>query len=113
MQALLDQVLHVSSNPEWENKKVLMDISREIARGVTRMVELAERLKARDWVDPREQMELVAEREMMKAAESIERAAQRLAELKLKKEIETSSMEVSRASDANKFDSGFNGKYDF
>jgi talin len=86
-QELLKQVLHVSSNPAGEDKTELMAVSKRIAQTVTQVVRLAEKLKGKEWLDPKEQMELIAENEMMKAAESIEKAAQRLAELKLKRDI--------------------------
>jgi hypothetical protein len=86
-QELLKQVLHVSLNPAGEDKTELMAVSKGIAQTITRGVRLAEKLKGKEWLDPKEQMEMIAENEMMKAAESIEKAAQRLAELKLKRDI--------------------------
>ena len=53
-----------------------------------------EKLKGKDWIDKQGQMEMIAEKEMKKAADSIERAAQRLAELKLKRNVLDENEEV-------------------
>ena len=65
----------------------MMEVSKGIAQTVTRIARLVENIKGSDWIDPKLQMEMIAENEMKKAAESIERAAQRLAELKLKRDV--------------------------
>merc|ERR1719430_2142444 len=94
-QDLLRQVLDVSKNPSPDKKKGLMMTSKGIAETVTKMAKLAEKLKGKDWIDKQGQMEMIAEKEMKKAADSIERAAQRLAELKLKRNVLDENEEVS------------------
>lgn len=94
-QDLLRQVLEVSNSPSAEKKGELMSTSKGIAETVTKMAKLAEKLKGKDWIDKQGQMEMIAEREMKKAADSIERAAQRLAELKLKRNILDENAEVN------------------
>ena len=94
-QDLLRQVLDVSKNPSPDKKKGLMMTSKGIAETVTKMAKLAEKLKGKDWIDKQGQMEMIAEKEMKKAANSIERAAQRLAELKLKRNVLDENEEVS------------------
>ena len=51
------------------------------------MTKIAEKLKGKDWVNPNDPM-LIAENELMNAAQSIEMAAIRLAELRPKQELE-------------------------
>jgi len=94
-QDLLRQVLEVSKSPSAEKKGELMSTSKGIAETVTKMAKLAEKLKGKDWIDKQGQMEMIAEKEMKKAADSIERAAQRLAELKLKRHVLDEGAEVS------------------
>ena len=86
-QELLQHVLKKSSHPDGQEKTKMMEVSKGIAQTVTRIARLVENIKGSDWIDPKEQMEMIAENEMKKAAESIERAAQRLAELKLKRDV--------------------------
>ena len=93
-QDLLRQVLEVSKSPSAEKKGELMLTSKGIAETVTKMAKLAEKLKGKDWIDKQGQMEMIAEKEMKKAADSIERAAQRLAELKLKRHVLDEGAEV-------------------
>ena len=93
-QDLLRQVLEVSKSPSAEKKGELMSTSKGIAETVTKMAKLAEKLKGKDWIDKQGQMEMIAEKEMKKAADSIERAAQRLAELKLKRHVLDEGAEV-------------------
>ena len=94
-QDLLRQVLDVSKSPSAEKRGELMTTSKGIAETVTKMAKLAEKLKGKDWIDKQGQMEMIAEKEMKKAADSIERAAQRLAELKLKRNILDENEEVN------------------
>jgi talin len=86
-QELLQQVLKKGSHPDGQEKTKMMEVSKGIAQTVTRIARLVENIKGSDWIDPKLQMEMIAENEMKKAAESIERAAQRLAELKLKRDV--------------------------
>ena len=73
-------------NPSKESKAEVMSISRNIAQTVTKMAKLAEKLKGGDWVDPDDPM-LIAENELLNAAQSIELAAKRLATLRPRKEV--------------------------
>ena len=73
-------------NPSKESKEEVMNISRNIAIGVTKMAKMSEKLKGEDWVDPEDPM-LIAENELLNAALSIEKAPKRLATLRPKKEV--------------------------
>ena len=64
-----------------EAKANLPTISRKIAQCVTVLAQTAELLKGADWVDPDDPM-LIAENELLGAAQSIEKAAKKLATLK-------------------------------
>jgi len=85
-QNLLNQVMIGVKNPSKESKEEVMNISRNIAIGVTKMAKMSEKLKGEDWVDPEDPM-LIAENELLNAALSIEKAAKRLATLRPKKEV--------------------------
>ena len=85
-QNLLNQVMIGVKNPSKESKEEVMNISRSIAQGVTKMAKMSEKLKGGDWVDPEDPM-LIAENELLNAALSIEKAAKRLATLRPKKEV--------------------------
>ena len=63
-----------------------MNISRQIAHTATMMAQVAERLKGSDWVDPEDPM-LIAENELLSAAEAIEQAAKNLAILRPKSQM--------------------------
>merc|ERR1719427_1185391 len=69
-----------------EAKANLPTISRKIAQCVTVLAQTAELLKGADWVDPDDPM-LIAENELLGAAQSIEKAAKKLSTLKPRKEI--------------------------
>ena len=64
-----------------EAKANLPTISRKIAQCVTVLAQTAELLKGADWVDPDDPM-LIAENELLGAAQSIEKAAKKLSTLK-------------------------------
>jgi len=83
---LLQLVMHIINKPTTEAKAQLPSISRKIAQCVTLLAQTAELLKGADWVDPDDPM-LIAENELLSAAQSIEKAAGKLAKLKPKKEI--------------------------
>ena len=87
-----------SGHPSPETTSEIMSLSKAIAQTVTNMAKMSKKLKGKDFVDSQEQMAMIAENEMMKAAESIERAAQRLAELRHKREVidETSQVNIVR-----------------
>ena len=85
-------------NAEGEEKvaaqKELLNMSKAIGETIVRIAQLSEQLKGKEWLDPLEQAELIAENEMMKAAESIEQAAKRLADIKKKKSEEMQQVEI-------------------
>ena len=70
---------------EEEAQIELLAGSKAIGETVIRIAHLSEQLKGNEWLDPLEQAEVIAENEMMKAAESIEKAAKRLEDIKKKK----------------------------
>merc|ERR1711970_533527 len=78
---LLQLVMHILNKPTMEAKANLPTISRKIAQCVTVLAQTAELLKGADWVDPDDPM-LIAENELLGAAQSIEKAAKKLATLK-------------------------------
>merc|ERR1740128_753612 len=88
---LLQLVGHVLNKPTMEAKANLPTISRKIAQCVTVLAQTAELLKGADWVDPDDPM-LIAENELLGAAESIERAAKKLASLKPRREVKGKTM---------------------
>ena len=85
-------------NAEGEEKvaaqKELLNMSKAIGETIVRIAQLSEQLKGKEWLDPLEQAELIAENEMMKAAESIEQAAKRLADIKKKKSEEMQQVKI-------------------
>ena len=83
---LLQLVMHIPNKPTMEAKNNLPNISRKIAQCVTVLAQTAELLKGADWVDPDDPM-LIAENELLGAAQSIEKAAKKLSTLKPRKEV--------------------------
>ena len=83
---LLQMVMHILNKPTAEAKNNLPGISRKIAQCVTVLAQTAELLKGQDWVDPDDPM-LIAENELLGAAQSIEKAAKKLSTLKPRKEV--------------------------
>merc|ERR1719239_1283970 len=88
---LLQLVLHILNRPTSEAKSNLSGVSIKIAQFVTQLAQTAELLKGADWVDPDDPM-LIAENELLGAAESIERAAKKLASLKPRREVKGKTM---------------------
>ncbi|GFY46974.1 talin-2 [Trichonephila inaurata madagascariensis] len=78
---LLQMVHQVVQKPTMENKQQLGTISRTIALSVQEVVSCAESLKGADWEDPDDPM-IIAENELLGAANSIDAAAKKLANLK-------------------------------
>ena len=78
--------MHILNKPTAEAKNNLPNISRKIAQCVTVLAQTAEMLKGQDWVDPDDPM-LIAENELLGAAQSIEKAAKKLSTLKPRKEV--------------------------
>ena len=85
---LLQMVMHTLNKPT-EAKDNLSNISRKIAMCVTQLAKNAQMLKGADWVDPDDPM-LIAENELLGAAQSIEKAAKKLASLKPRKDTSKS-----------------------
>ena len=88
---LLQLVMHILNKPTAEAKNNLPNISRKIAQCVTVLAQTAEMLKGQDWVDPDDPM-LIAENELLGAAQSIEKAAKKLASLKPRREAGASNV---------------------
>ena len=88
---LLQLVMHVLNKPTMEAKASLPTVSRKIAQCVTVLAQTAELLKGADWVDPDDPM-LIAENELLGAAQSIEKAARKLASLKPRREAGASNV---------------------
>lgn len=77
---LLEQVNTIIARPTTDNKQRLAVISKSVATSVTEIVHTAEAMKGSDWVDP-EDPRVIAEQELLGAANSIEAAAKKLAQL--------------------------------
>lgn len=73
--------LQVLQKPTQENRQILIPASRAIAQAVTDLVAYGEILKGSDWIDPSDPT-VIAENELLGAANSIEAAARKLALLK-------------------------------
>lgn len=86
--------MHILHKPTIEAKNNLPNISRKIAQCVTVLAQTAELLKGQDWVDPDDPM-LIAENELLGAAQSIEKAAKKLSTLKPRKEISSQKVKLS------------------
>ena len=86
--------MHILNKPTTEAKNNLPNISRKIAQCVTVLAQTAEMLKGQDWVDPDDPM-LIAENELLGAAQSIEKAAKKLSTLKPRKEISSQKVKLS------------------
>ena len=95
---LLQLVMHVLNKPTMEAKQNLPTVSRKIAQCVTVLAQTAELLKGADWVDPDDPM-LIAENELLGAAQSIEKAARKLASLKPRREQGASNVSIATSSD--------------
>ncbi len=78
--SMLEQV-HVNiQRPTVEGKQRLGQHSKRVAQTVGELVQAAEALKGSDWVDP-EDPNVIAENELLSAANAIEAAAKKLAQL--------------------------------
>ena len=64
----------------------IMEASRVIAQNALLLAGLAERMKGEDWVDPEDPM-LIAENELLSAAEAIEQAARNLETLRPRSQV--------------------------
>ena len=73
-------VMHNLVKPSAEGQAQLGTISTNIAQCVKDLVEAAQNLKDRNWVDPSDPT-IIAENELLRAAQSIEAAATKLASL--------------------------------
>lgn len=73
-----------------ENKQNLLLHSKNVANSVSEIIQVAEILKGSDWIDP-EDPTVVAENELLGAANAIESAAKKLSGLKPRSRTETLS----------------------
>ncbi|XP_050529249.1 talin-1-like isoform X2 [Daktulosphaira vitifoliae] len=93
---LLQTVLQIVSKPNssTENKSQLQLISRLIAQYVTELLSVSEMIKGHDWVSP-EDPTIIAENELLGAAESIDAAAKKLASLRPRRSVNEEMAESS------------------
>ncbi|XP_071498741.1 talin-1-like [Diadema antillarum] len=78
---LLEQVHTNIQKPLPEGKQRLLQHSKRVAQTVSELVQVAEQLKGADWVNP-DDPNVIAENELLSAANAIEAAARKLAQLK-------------------------------
>ncbi|XP_038046321.1 talin-1-like isoform X5 [Patiria miniata] len=78
--AMLEQVHENIQRPSPDGKQRLGQHSKRVAQTVGELVQAAEALKGADWVDP-EDPNVIAENELLSAANAIEAAAKKLAQL--------------------------------
>ncbi|XP_022084654.1 talin-1-like isoform X6 [Acanthaster planci] len=78
--ALLEQVHSNIQRPSPDSKQRLGQHSKRVAQTVGELVQAAEALKGSDWVDP-EDPNVIAENELLSAANAIEAAAKKLSQL--------------------------------
>lgn len=90
---LLDNVNAIILKPSTEAKQNLIMVSRQVANAVTEIVQCAEAIKGTDWVDP-EDPTVIAENELLGAANSIEAAAKKLAMLKPRQKAKEADMSL-------------------
>ena len=83
---LLNLILHGINNNK-DNSVDVSEAAKKIVMSSKEMTTLAEKLKGKNYVDPKDPM-LEAENELLKAAQAIELAAQKLSELKPRNEVE-------------------------
>ena len=69
-----------------QDRAQVMEASRVIAQNALLLAGLAERMKGEDWVDPEDPM-LIAENELLSAAEAIEQAARNLETLRPRSQV--------------------------
>ncbi|XP_062512011.1 talin-like [Corticium candelabrum] len=86
--ALLELVHAILLKPTHDKKQKLTMYSKEVAAGVSEVVQSAEVLKGSDWVDPTDP-NVIAENELLSAAAAIEAAAKKLATLKPREKSHT------------------------
>ena len=79
-------ILHGLNNKDIDNNAEVGEAAKRIVASSKSMTQLTERLKGQNYVDPNDPM-LIAENELLSAAQSIELAAKRLAELKPRQEV--------------------------
>ncbi|XP_068221988.1 talin-2 isoform X2 [Palaemon carinicauda] len=78
---LLQMVMHLLHKPSPEARSALTTVSRKIAQCITDLVSTAESLKGHDWEDP-DDPTVIAENELIGAANSIDAAARKLMALR-------------------------------
>ena len=87
--AYLDLLKHVESTfgaPTPEKKKTMRDLSSTVAKKVGMLTKEVQKLKGEDWVNPNDPA-VIAEKELLKAAASIEAAARKLEELQPRRKV--------------------------
>ncbi|XP_021356551.1 talin-1-like isoform X2 [Mizuhopecten yessoensis] len=102
---LLEQVNVIIQRPTPEGRQCLVELSRQVANSVSEIVQAAEAIKASkeirwsyivpgsDWVDPQDPT-VIAENELLGAANSIEAAAKKLAMLKPRPKVQEADMSL-------------------
>ncbi|KAL5020158.1 hypothetical protein ScPMuIL_003050 [Solemya velum] len=91
---LLDCLNSVMLRPSPELKHQLSSLSRNVANAVTEIIQLAEAIKGADWVDP-EDLTVIAENELLSAANSIDAAAKKLAALQPRRAVKEADMDLN------------------
>jgi talin len=87
--AYLDLLKHVESTfgaPTPDKKKKMLDLSGTVAKKVGVLTKEVQKLKGEDWVNPNDPA-VIAEKELLKAAASIEAAARKLEELQPRRKV--------------------------
>ncbi|XP_033725564.1 talin-1-like isoform X5 [Pecten maximus] len=90
---LLEQVNVIIQRPTPEGRQCLVELSRQVANSVSEIVQTAEAIKGSDWVDPQDPT-VIAENELLGAANSIEAAAKKLAMLKPRPKVQEADMSL-------------------
>ena len=91
---LLEQVNFVMKNPSPQNRQRLAEISKKVAESVTQLLQVAEAIKGSDWVDPDDPI-VIAESQLLGAANSIEAAARKLETLQPRRPIKEADESLS------------------
>lgn len=91
---LLMQLMNILERQSNDAKQALPNISRKIAHCVSELVSLAEELKGSDYVDA-DDPSTIAENELLRAASSIDMAAQKLAKLRPRKPVKEADEDMN------------------
>lgn len=90
---LLQELLGLVNRPQADGAQKLLPSSRSVAEAVTKLVGLAEQLKGEGWEDPSDPT-VLAESELLGAANSIEAAATKLANLRPRQPVQAPETEM-------------------